>query len=135
VPRGKLVELAEFGERLAKRHGYPVACFGHAGDGNIHVNIMAANYHEDRRVKAKVDRALDELFTWVLKAGGVITGEHGIGLAKMPWWSQAVDATGRDVHSALKSALDEKGILNPGKFVECIPRGRLRRKDEAAVSE
>jgi glycolate oxidase len=117
VPRGTLVELAEFGERLAKKHGYPVACFGHAGDGNIHVNIMAANYHADRRVKARVDRALDELFTWVLKNGGVITGEHGIGLAKKPWWSQAVDKTGRDVHVALKAALDPKGILNPGKFV------------------
>ena len=117
VPRGKLVELAEFGERLAKKHGYPVACFGHAGDGNIHVNIMAKNYHEDRRVKARVDRALDELFTWVLKAGGVITGEHGIGLAKKPWWAQAVDKVGRDTHSALKAALDPKGILNPGKFV------------------
>ncbi len=117
VPRGKLIELAEFGEHLAKKHGYPVACFGHAGDGNIHVNIMAKNYHEDRRVKERVDRALDELFTWVLKAGGVITGEHGIGLAKKPWWPQAVDATGRNVHSALKAALDPKGILNPGKFV------------------
>ncbi len=117
VPRGQLVALAEFGEHLAKKHGYPVACFGHAGDGNIHVNIMAANYHEDRRVKAKVDRALDELFTWVLKHGGVITGEHGIGLAKKPWWPQAVDKVGRDVHRALKNALDPNGILNPGKFV------------------
>jgi glycolate oxidase len=117
VPRGKLVELAEFGERLAKKYGHPVACFGHAGDGNIHVNIMAKNYHTDRRVKAGVDRALDELFTWVLKAGGVITGEHGIGLAKKPWWSQAVDKVGRDTHTALKAALDPKGILNPGKFV------------------
>ena len=117
VPRGKLVELAEFGERLAKKYGHPVACFGHAGDGNIHVNIMAKNYHEDRKVKAAVDRALDELFTWVLKAGGVITGEHGIGLAKKPWWNQAVDKVGRDAHTALKAALDPKGILNPGKFV------------------
>ena len=117
VPRGKLVELAEFGERLAKKYGHPVACFGHAGDGNIHVNIMAKNYHTDRRVKAGVDRALDELFTWVLKAGGVITGEHGIGLAKKPWWKQAVDKVGRDTHTALKAALDPKGILNPGKFV------------------
>ena len=120
VPRGQLVALAEFGEHLAKKHGCPVACFGHAGDGNIHVNIMAANYHEDRRVKAKVDRALDELFTWVLKHGGVITGEHGIGLAKKPWWPQAVDKVGRDVHRALKTALDPKGILNPGKFVGSV---------------
>ncbi len=117
VPRGKLVELAEFGERLANKHGFAVACFGHAGDGNIHVNIMAANYHADRRVKAKVDKALDELFTWVLNVGGVTTGEHGIGLAKMPWWPEAMSKTGRDVHRALKVALDPRGILNPGKFV------------------
>ena len=117
VPRGKLVELAEFGERLAAKYGYPVACFGHAGDGNIHVNIMAARYHEDGRVRAQVDKALDELFTWVLAAGGVITGEHGIGLAKKRWWPQAVNKVGRDVHTAIKAALDPKGILNPGKFV------------------
>ena len=117
VPRGRLVELAEFGERLAVKYGFPVACFGHAGDGNIHVNIMAANYHEQPKVKAAVDRALDELFKWVLKAGGVITGEHGIGLAKKRWWPLAVDQTGRDVHAALKNALDPNGILNPGKFV------------------
>ncbi|MEK0452045.1 MAG: hypothetical protein RL088_4313 [Verrucomicrobiota bacterium] len=117
VPRGKLVELAEFGERLAKKHDFPVACFGHAGDGNIHVNIMAANYHEQPKIKAAVDRALDELFKWVLKAGGVITGEHGIGLAKKRWWPLAVNETGRDIHAALKRAYDPKGILNPGKFV------------------
>ncbi len=117
VPRGKLVELAEFGERLAEKYGYPVACFGHAGDGNIHVNIMAARYHEDAKVRARVDKALDELFTWVLGVGGVITGEHGIGLAKKRWWPQAVNKVGRDVHTAIKAALDPKGILNPGKFV------------------
>jgi glycolate dehydrogenase FAD-linked subunit len=94
-----------------------VACFGHAGDGNIHVNIMAANYHEDARVHAAVDRALDELFTQVLAWGGVITGEHGIGLAKARWFSAATSSVSRSVHAALKAALDPHGILNPGKFV------------------
>lgn len=118
VPRGKLVELAEFGERLAKKYGYPVACFGHAGDGNIHVNIMAARYHEDTKVKQSVDEALDELFAWVIAVGGAITGEHGIGLAKKKWWPLAANQVNRDIHSALKKALDPKGILNPGKFVK-----------------
>jgi glycolate oxidase len=117
VPRGRLVDLVEFCERLHKKYGYPVACFGHAGDGNIHVNIMAANYHTDKAVHAKVQKALDELFAQVLAWGGVITGEHGIGIAKQRWWPQATSPVSRAVHAALKTALDPKGILNPGKFV------------------
>ena len=117
VPRSRLVDLAEFAAHLRAKYGYPVACFGHAGDGNIHTNIMAANYHTDRKVKRHVDAALDELFTWVLSVGGVITGEHGIGLAKKPWWPQAASPVNRAVHAELKAALDPKGLLNPGKFV------------------
>lgn len=120
VPRGRLVDLAEFADYLRKKYGFPVACFGHAGDGNIHVNIMAANYHTDREVKRQVDAALDELFTQILAWDGVITGEHGIGIAKQPWWPQATSKVSRSVHAALKSALDPNGILNPGKFVSTI---------------
>jgi glycolate oxidase len=117
VPRGRLLDLAEFAARLRKKYGYPVACFGHAGDGNIHVNIMAANYHGDRAVHARVGKALDELFKQVLAWGGVITGEHGIGIAKQRWWKHATTPVSRQVHMALKRALDPNGILNPGKFV------------------
>ena len=117
VPRGRLVDLAEFAARLRKKYGYPIACFGHAGDGNIHVNIMAANYHTDRAVHRKVGAALDELFAQVLAWGGVITGEHGIGIAKQRWFPAATSPVSREVHAALKAALDPKGILNPGKFV------------------
>ena len=110
-------DLAAFAEKLRKKHGYPIACFGHAGDGNIHVNIMAAHYHDDAAVRKKVGAALDELFAQVLAWGGVITGEHGIGLAKERWWPQATTPVSREVHTALKTALDPQGILNPGKFV------------------
>jgi glycolate oxidase len=116
VPRSRLVDLAEFAAGLRQRYGFPVACFGHAGDGNIHTNIMAANY-DDPAVREKVDQALDELFTQVLAWGGVITGEHGVGLAKKRWWPQATTHTARHVHASIKSALDPHGILNPGKFV------------------
>jgi glycolate oxidase len=117
VPRGRLVDLAEFAGRMRKKYGYPIACFGHAGDGNIHVNIMAANYHTDRAVHRKVGAALDELFAQVLAWGGVITGEHGIGIAKQRWFPAATSPVSREVHAAVKAALDPKGILNPGKFV------------------
>lgn len=122
VPRGRLTDLAAFAEKLRKKHGYPIACFGHAGDGNIHVNIMAAGYHTDRAVRKKVGAALDELFAQVLAWGGVITGEHGIGLAKERWWPQATTPVSREVHTALKTALDPLGILNPGKFVPAVHR-------------
>ncbi len=118
VPRGRLVDLANFAAKLRKKYGYPIACFGHAGDGNIHTNIMAANYHSDPAVKARVGLALDELFTQVLAWGGAITGEHGIGVAKERWWPQAASAVSREVHVALKTALDPSGLLNPGKFVQ-----------------
>lgn len=115
VPRGRLEELFAFAERLQKKHGLPVACFGHAGDGNIHVNVMVDRTQAgaDRRSEA----ALDDLFGRVLAWGGVITGEHGIGLAKQRWWPKAVPPEVQDLHRRIKAALDPHGILNPGKFV------------------
>jgi glycolate oxidase len=107
----------EFTARLQAKHGFPIACFGHAGDGNIHVNIMAERYNRDAAVRDKVDSALDDLFKQVLAWGGVITGEHGIGLAKKRWWPEATSEVARDVHRVVKQALDPDNILNPGKFV------------------
>ena len=117
VPRGRLVDLIEFAGEIEGRYGVPVACFGHAGDGNIHVNLMAAGYHERAEVRANVDRALDELFTRVLAWGGAITGEHGVGLAKRRWFEQALSTENRALHRRLKDALDPAGVLNPDKFL------------------
>ena len=118
VPRSRIVELVEFAERLSATSGFPIACFGHAGDGNMHVNIMADRYLRDAAVREKVERALDELFAQVLAWGGVITGEHGIGLAKKRWWPDATSHPVRELHHKLKAVLDPNGILNPGKFVD-----------------
>jgi glycolate dehydrogenase FAD-linked subunit len=115
VPRGKLEDIFALGEQLQKRHGFPVACFGHAGDGNIHVNIMVD--FDQPNAKRRSDAALDDLFQGVLALGGAITGEHGIGLAKKRWWPLATTPAVRALHAKLKSALDPAGILNPGKFV------------------
>jgi glycolate oxidase len=118
VPRGRLVDLIAFAERLSERSGFPIACFGHAGDGNIHINIMADRYNREVAVREKVQAALDELFAQVLAWGGVITGEHGIGLAKKRWWPEASSDVARDLHRTLKHALDPNNILNPGKFLD-----------------
>src|SRR5262245_15702412 len=115
VPRSRLEDLFRFAARLQRKHGLPVACFGHAGDGNIHVNVMVDRSQPGNQ--ARSDAALDELFRQILDWEGVITGEHGIGLAKKKWWPLAASNELQKLHQALKQALDPKGILNPGKFV------------------
>lgn len=115
VPRSRLENLFQFTARLQKKFRVPVACFGHAGDGNIHVNVM---YDKDwPEIQARTTAVLDELFRQVLAWDGVITGEHGIGLAKMRWWPLATSREVRSLHQKIKKCLDPKRILNPGKFV------------------
>ncbi len=114
VPRSRIVDLLKLGERLHRKHGIAVACFGHAGDGNIHVNLMVDISREG--AMRVVDAALDDLFRQVLKWGGTVTGEHGVGLARMPWWQLATPEVGRFLHNRIKTAFDPRGILNPGKF-------------------
>jgi len=84
VPRGRLEDLFKFATQLRKRHSMPIACFGHAGDGNIHVNVMVD--YQEPQASRRADAALNELFRQVIAWKGAITGEHGIGLAKKPWW-------------------------------------------------
>jgi glycolate oxidase len=115
VPRGRLEDLFRFTAALQKKHRLPVACFGHAGDGNIHVNVMLDR--TEANAERRSEKALDELFQQILAFGGVITGEHGIGIAKQRWWPLAASEEVRALHQTVKRALDPRGILNPGKFV------------------
>lgn len=117
VPRSKLVDLVRFARLLQQETGIAIACFGHAGDGNIHTNLMVADYHLPENRK-RGDEALDILFTWVLENGGAITGEHGIGLAKKPWIEQALGTASLSLQRSLKRAVDPHGILNPGKWLD-----------------
>jgi len=116
VPRGRLVDLVRFAADLQKRSGFPIACFGHAGDGNIHVNVMVPDPN-DPKSQQLMDETLDALFEQIIAWDGAITGEHGIGLAKKRWWPQAVSPENLALHQTIKSALDPKRILNPGKFL------------------
>ncbi|MEO5802645.1 MAG: FAD-linked oxidase C-terminal domain-containing protein [Verrucomicrobiota bacterium] len=116
VPRSRLEDLFRFTAALQKKHGIALACFGHAGDGNIHCNVM----YDDKlpNIVRRSEKVLDELFRQILAWNGVITGEHGIGLAKKRWWPLAASKELRALHRTVKKSLDPKGILNPGKFVE-----------------
>ncbi|HOC56283.1 MAG TPA: FAD-linked oxidase C-terminal domain-containing protein [Verrucomicrobiota bacterium] len=115
VPRGRLEDLFGLAARLQRRHRIAVACFGHAGDGNIHTNLMVD--FEQPGARRRSQTALDDLFRHVIAWGGAITGEHGIGLAKQRWWPRALPPAVRAIHRTIKRALDPRGILNPGKFV------------------
>ena len=116
VPRGRILDLFRLTARLQKKHGVPISSFGHAGDGNIHVNLMtpAGTRAGDPRMR----RILDELFRGVFAMGGVISGEHGIGLAKQPWWNQATSPALRTLHRKIKKVIDPAGNLNPAKFLD-----------------
>ncbi|MEI9863879.1 MAG: FAD-linked oxidase C-terminal domain-containing protein [Limisphaerales bacterium] len=115
VPRGRLEDLFKFAVTLQKKHGLQLACFGHAGDGNIHTNVMVDFTQPGAEKRAEA--MLDDLFKWVLSVKGAITGEHGIGLAKKRWWPLAVSKESQLLHRTIKTALDPQGILNPGKFI------------------
>ena len=104
-----------FAEQLQAECGFPIASFGHAGDGNIHVNIMVPNM-TDPEIRERAEAALDRLFKQVIAWNGAITGEHGVGIAKGRWFADAVGEGARELHRRLKLALDAEGILNPGKF-------------------
>ncbi|MFN7138908.1 MAG: FAD-binding oxidoreductase [Limisphaerales bacterium] len=116
VPRSRIEDLLNFAADLQRKHGFQIACFGHAGDGNIHVNVMV-NINEASAIDRSND-VLDELFKQVIAWHGVITGEHGIGLARKPWWTEATSPESRELHRRIKAALDPAGILNPGKFLD-----------------
>jgi glycolate oxidase len=116
VPRGRLVELVTFCECLQAETGIAIACFGHAGDGNIHVNLMVERM-DDSVVRDTAEAALDRLFRQVIAMDGAITGEHGVGLAKQRWFPEAISPGAFILHQRLKAALDPLGLLNPGKFL------------------
>lgn len=114
VPRSKLPQLIALLDELGSRYGLPLPAFGHAGDGNIHVNIM--HDKDDPREAEKVGPLVRELFEKILKMGGTITGEHGVGITKAPYLEMEIPRPGLDLMGRIKKAFDPKGILNPGKI-------------------
>ena len=114
VPRSRVPELVERVEEIGRRHHTFVVNFGHAGDGNIHVNFMCDR--EDRRAVERAREAVRETFAAAIELGGTISGEHGIGYVKAPYLDMAVTGATIDTMRLIKNALDPNGILNPGKM-------------------
>ena len=114
VPRSKVPELVARIEKIGKKHNTFVANFGHAGDGNIHVNFVV-----DRDSPEEVERArkcVSETFQLAVELGGTISGEHGIGYVKSQYMNYAIDAPTLEIMKAIKKVFDPNGILNPGKM-------------------
>jgi glycolate oxidase len=116
VPRSRVPELIERVEEIGLRHQTFVVNFGHAGDGNIHVNFMCDR--DDRKAVKRARSAVRETFALAIELGGTISGEHGIGYVKAPYLEMAVDAPTVAAMKRIKRALDPNGILNPGKMFQ-----------------
>lgn len=115
VPVSRIPTLVAGVEALAQRARLPIVSFGHAGNGNLHVNIL---YHpDDADESARAQAALPQLFDLVLALGGTLSGEHGIGTAKRDYMTRAFDVPTLAAMRAVKAALDPDGILNPGKML------------------
>jgi glycolate oxidase len=114
VPRTEIPALIRSIQRLAKDYELTIVCFGHAGDGNIHTNIMLDRNNEDELRRS--ERAVEELFRIVLGLGGTLSGEHGIGITKSPFLQWEIGPEGYDAMWRIKTALDPLNILNPGKM-------------------
>jgi D-lactate dehydrogenase len=115
VPVPRLPELLAFLDALERDSGIAIVCFGHAGNGNLHVNLMFDPADPAQAAAAPV--ALERLFDQVLALGGTLSGEHGIGLDKRAFMPRALDPTALALMQAVKRVFDPDGILNPGKLL------------------
>jgi len=114
VPRSRVPDYLDGMEALQAGSGLPIVCFGHVGDGNIHVNLMidAANPVE----KTKAEKTKRRIFELAIEMGGTISGEHGIGIMKQEFLPMALEPPLIAAMKAIKAALDPNNILNPGKI-------------------
>lgn len=115
VPRFELPQLLFHVKEIGKKYGFHSVCYGHAGDGNLHVNIIKGNL-SDEKWDNELPKAIRELFTEVVKLGGTISGEHGIGLVQKNYMDIAFPAVTLNLMRGIKTIFDPKGILNPGKI-------------------
>jgi glycolate oxidase len=114
VPKTKIPQLVEFTEKLSRELDIVILTFGHAGDGNIHVNIMVDKENREEYQKGQTAKRL--LFEYVMSLSGTLSGEHGVGITKAPYLSLELDKTSLAIMQNIKNVFDPNNILNPGKI-------------------
>lgn len=115
VPRGNLPKLVTAIKEIGDRIGFRSVCYGHVGDGNLHVNIMKEQL-SDAYWDKEVNEGIADIFKAVVELGGTLSGEHGIGIAKRPYMHLAMAEKNLDLMRGIKAVFDPKGILNPEKI-------------------
>ncbi|MGH9769334.1 MAG: FAD-binding oxidoreductase [Blastocatellia bacterium] len=116
VPRSRIPEMLDFIEGLSHSSSFLIPTFGHAGDGNLHVNVMLRD--NDEATRRRGAEAVRRIFEKAVELGGTISGEHGIGYAKAPFFDLAITAPTMELMKTIKRAMDPNGVLNPGKVFE-----------------
>ncbi len=114
VPRSKLPDALREIYKIGEKYGFSVPCFGHAGDGNIHVNVMVDGSNKKELEDGHC--AIEEIFKLIVDMGGTLSGEHGIGLSKAPFMDIAFNKAELQLFKEIKKAFDPNNILNPGKM-------------------
>jgi glycolate oxidase len=115
VPRANLPKLITGIKEIGKRFKFNTVCFGHLGDGNLHVNILKESI-SDHDWETKIPDGIGEIFKLTVSLGGTLSGEHGIGLAKRPYMPIALSEVNLELMRGIKKVFDPNGILNPGKI-------------------
>ncbi len=116
VPRDKIAEFIRLGQEAARRHDVPLSFAGHIGDGNFHPVVLTDK--NDKEHFARALACVDEIIETAVALGGVLSGEHGIGLEKQRFLKKAMDPAAIEIMKQIKDVLDPKHILNPGKIWE-----------------
>jgi glycolate oxidase len=114
VPRSAIPEVIQRLREISARYGLPIVIFGHAGDGNLHPNILFDKRQPEQW--SKVEQMVGEIFEASLSLGGTLSGEHGVGILKRPYLERALGPVSIDIQKQIKHALDPLNILNPGKI-------------------
>jgi glycolate oxidase len=115
VPRSRITDMLVACEEIGKKYNLMLGTFGHAGDGNLHPTILCDKYNKEEI--GRVHQAVDEIFEVALGFGGTLSGEHGIGIAKMKYLGNELGQSGLNLMRSIKESLDPEYILNPGKMV------------------